>query len=158
MRPTGLYAGLTSQITKKFNKSLPFKFLWCPINKYVHIKIMAYLYICIFRIFKGWCRVKTYPKFGSILTRVFWPLPDLTEIIWRIIPNKNPNYSYLIFSSKIVWFFSYPKTRKSTQPIPNFFYSSLIMMTADDEKYVGNVIWFHCYFNSRGWFWIIRDG
>ena len=48
MRPTGLYAGLTSQITKKFNKSLPFKFLWCPINKYVHIKIMAYLYLCAY--------------------------------------------------------------------------------------------------------------
>ena len=48
MRPTGLYAGLTSQITKKFNKSLPFKFLWCPINKYVHIKIMAYLYFCAY--------------------------------------------------------------------------------------------------------------
>ena len=48
MKPTGLYAGLTSQITKKINKSLPFKFLWCPINKYVHIKIMAYLYLCAY--------------------------------------------------------------------------------------------------------------
>ena len=153
MRPTGLYAGLTSQITKKFNKSLPFKFLWCPINKYVHIKIMAYLYLCAYlEFFRDGVESKSTRNLA-----LSW------EIIWRIIPlpNKNPNCSYLIFSSNWMIFFISKNLRnprgenRLDRPIPNFFYSSLIMMTADDEKYVGNVIWFHCYFN-RGWFWIIK--